>query len=63
MECGRRNRQSRGILDRRNAVISSDALGPSNILNASPGAGPIEADNSVVHTTAPPDDALRQLNR
>jgi hypothetical protein len=31
--------------------------------NASPGAGPIEADNSVVQTTAPPDDALRQLNR
>jgi filamentous hemagglutinin family protein len=32
MECGRRNRQSRGSLDRQNAVISSDALGPFNIL-------------------------------
>ena len=37
MECGRRNRQSRGSLDCQNAVASSDALGPFKILPRSTG--------------------------
>src|SRR5438105_4734819 len=37
MECGRRNRQSRGSLDCQNAMASSDALGPFKILPRSTG--------------------------